>query len=73
MQTIRTLFKKARRSLALLYNLYLLRKSGLYDEIWYLNNNPDVAQAKINPSIHYLRNGGFEGRDPSPHFPVGGT
>ena len=39
-----------------------LMKAGIYPE------NPDVAQAKIRPSLHYLRYGGFEGRNPSSKF-----
>jgi len=50
------------------YDLNLIRMSGLFDEIWYLENNPDVARAKTNPILHYLRQGGFEGRDPGPDF-----
>lgn len=46
----------------------LLRTSGLFDVTWYLLNNPDVADAKMDPVKHYLRYGGFEGRDPSPRF-----
>jgi hypothetical protein len=49
-------------------NLNFLRASGLFDEFWYLSNNPDVAQAKVDPLRHYLQYGGFEGRDPSPDF-----
>lgn len=40
----------------------------MFDKDWYLRNNPDVAQAAVNPMIHYLRHGGFEGRDPGPSF-----
>ena len=46
----------------------LVRSSGLFDENWYLVNNPDVAQAKAYPLLHYLRHGGFESRDPGPQF-----
>ena len=48
--------------------LNLIRNSGLFIESWYLENNPDVAKAKIDPLLHYLRKGGFEGRDPGPQF-----
>lgn len=48
--------------------LKLLRDSGLFDEAWYLAQNPDVAQAGVEPALHYLRHGGFEGRDPGPNF-----
>lgn len=48
--------------------LKLIRDSGLFDEAWYLSQNPDVAQAKIDPALHYLQHGGFEGRDPGARF-----
>ena len=46
----------------------LISSSGLFDEDWYLENNPDVAAAKVDPIFHYWRHGGYEGRDPNPHF-----
>ena len=49
-------------------NSALLRSSGLFDEVWYLAQNPDVARTKVDPVLHYLRHGGFEGRNPGPHF-----
>jgi glycosyltransferase involved in cell wall biosynthesis len=49
-------------------DLALIRASSLFDEAWYLTKNPDVRQAKMDPVLHYLLFGGFEGRDPSPLF-----
>ena len=49
-------------------DMALIRTSGLFDENWYLSNNPDVVAAKIDPVRHYLLFGGFEGRDPGPQF-----
>jgi GT2 family glycosyltransferase len=49
-------------------DLALIRASGLFDENWYLANNPDVAQAKMDPLLHYLHIGGIAGRDPGPQF-----
>jgi capsular polysaccharide biosynthesis protein len=46
----------------------LIRSSGFFDDESYLANNPDVAQAGIDPLFHYLHYGGFEGRDLPPHF-----
>ena len=48
--------------------LALIRKSELFDASRYLEHNPDVAQAGVDPVRHYLLYGGFEGRDPSPNF-----
>ncbi len=49
-------------------DMALIRTSGLFDENWYLSNNPDVVAAKVDPLRHYLPFGGFEGRDPGPQF-----
>ncbi|MBL0268171.1 MAG: hypothetical protein IPP99_05810 [Chitinophagaceae bacterium] len=62
------LSKKLIKYPQLLHGFLLLRMSDLFDKNWYLANNPDVAQAKVNPWLHYLRYGGFEGRDPGPNF-----
>jgi len=35
---------------------------------WYLSQNPDVAEAGMNPLEHYIRHGAWEGRDPHPLF-----
>ena len=48
--------------------LKAIRESGFFDKAWYLSNNPDVAEANIDPLQHYLLSGGIEGRDPSPNF-----
>jgi hypothetical protein len=46
----------------------LIAASGLFDSSRYLQQNPDVARAGVNPLKHYLRRGGLEGRDPHPLF-----
>lgn len=63
-----SLFRRMRRYYRLRKNLELIRDSHLFDANWYLAQNPDVAQVGIDPARHYLLFGGFEGRDPSPHF-----
>ena len=40
----------------------------LFDSEWYLQQNPDVAAAGINPLQHYMAYGWKEGRDPNPMF-----
>jgi glycosyltransferase involved in cell wall biosynthesis len=60
--------KNIARSRKIKNDAALVNSSGLFDKEWYLANNPDVAQAKIEPLFHYLRHGGFEGRDPGPGF-----
>lgn len=49
-------------------NYRLIAESELFDRNWYVENNPDVAAAGIDPVRHYLLHGGFEGRAPSPDF-----
>lgn len=63
-----TLLGKFKQYKVELHHLFIIRSSGLFDKSWYLAQNPDVAQAKVNPLLHYLRYGGIEGRDPSPNF-----
>ena len=46
----------------------LLKKSGLFDEAWYLSQYSDVKEAGIDPVRHYLRYGSAEGRNPSREF-----
>lgn len=48
--------------------LEYIRTSKLFNPEWYLRENRDVANAKMDPALHYLCHGGFEGRDPSPEF-----
>ncbi|WP_447529187.1 hypothetical protein [Vreelandella sp. TE19] len=52
-----------------------LEASQWFDGQWYLNQYPDIAsetQYGQKPALHYLKFGGFEGRDPSPHFDSAG-
>ena len=48
------------------YNL--IKKSNLFDNEYYLANNEDVKNAKMNPIKHYLKFGWKEGRNPSAEF-----
>ena len=43
-----------------------LRRSGLLDADWYLARNQDVAEAGIDPAVHFLLHGAEEGRQPRP-------
>lgn len=49
-------------------HLAIIANSSLFDVEWYLKTYPDVALANIPPDEHFLRFGGAEGRNPSPHF-----
>ena len=40
----------------------------LFDSLWYLRQNPDVRQARVDPLAHYLQFGAAEGRAPHPLF-----
>lgn len=52
-------------------DLNVIHASGLFDSTWYLANNPDVAEARVDPIHHYLLYGGFERRNPGPNFSSG--
>lgn len=45
-----------------------IRKSGYFDEAFYLAANPDVATAGADPVLHYLEHGATEKRAPSAKF-----
>jgi hypothetical protein len=42
--------------------------SSYFDGRWYLANNPDVAEAGVDPALHYATRGWREGRNPGPAF-----
>jgi hypothetical protein len=45
-----------------------VRKSLFFNSAYYLETNPDVRAAGMDPAFHYLVHGGREGRDPGPFF-----
>jgi len=45
-----------------------IKKSGLFDEKYYLETYEDVRKADIDPIKHYIKNGWKEGRNPSERF-----
>ncbi|MEA2937265.1 MAG: hypothetical protein QOC56_769 [Alphaproteobacteria bacterium] len=47
---------------------FRLKPHPLFDGNWYLDKNPDVASAGMNPLEHYLRYGSDEGRAPNRLF-----
>jgi len=66
-----TAFKQMQKS-KLMYeryrNILYIKQSGLFDSQWYLKTYHDVKKAKLNPLIHYLDFGAYEGRNPSTRF-----
>jgi hypothetical protein len=46
----------------------MLASSGLFDEAWYLQHYPEVAQSQMAPVEHFLRLGAMERKDPGPEF-----
>jgi hypothetical protein len=46
----------------------LRRSNPLFDAEYYLERNPDVRAAGIDPLTHYVKHGAAEGRDPSRFF-----
>jgi len=49
-----------------------IERSGVFDQDWYLDQNPDVKTKGIDPIVHYLREGALEGRDPCRNFSTSG-
>jgi predicted O-methyltransferase YrrM len=48
--------------------LKIIQTSQYFDEMFYLDRNPQIKNSAWNPAFHYLLQGGFEGRDPGPNF-----
>jgi|GEM_PF-878143 hypothetical protein len=46
----------------------LIRRSGLFDRVWYLEQNADVREHAIDPIRHYVFYGAKEGRTPNPEL-----
>jgi len=46
----------------------IIRDADLFDDEFYLRTYPDVAQAEVDPLLHYLEHGASEGRWPNPSF-----
>lgn len=46
----------------------LVKKSKLFDPVYYLKSYPDVRLADLDPLKHYLNVGWKEGRNPSSTF-----
>ena len=50
------------------YELNLVKRSGLFDSVWYEARYPDIEHSKMNSLKHFLLFGGQEGRSPGPDF-----
>jgi len=46
----------------------IIDRSGIFDRDYYLTRYPDIAEAGVDPLIHYLDVGWREQRDPNPLF-----
>ena len=60
--------RRLKEGIRLLRDMRLVAAAKIFDSDWYLHQNPDVANAGVNPLRHYLRRGAIEGRDPNPLF-----
>lgn len=58
----------SRKRRRLVQDYHKIAASPLFDGDWYLQKNPDVAAAKVDAALHYLRHGGRERRAPGPYF-----
>lgn len=51
-----------------IYHYFLIKRSGLFDEAYYLITYPDVRAADMDPLMHFIKYGWKEGRNPSKDF-----
>ncbi len=47
---------------------WIIKKSGLFDSAYYLLQNPDIREAKVDPLDHFINHGWKEARNPSTKF-----
>lgn len=47
---------------------HIITRHNLFDRQWYLDQNPDVAAAGMDPIAHYIEFGAREGRNPNRAF-----
>lgn len=59
------------RRLNMRRQLEVLNRTRIFDPEWYLKKYPDVANASIDPAIHFIRYGLNEGRIPCALFDIG--
>jgi len=60
--------KKIYNLLKLLKHKNIIKKSGMFDEKFYILTYPDVRKHGIDPVVHYLKAGWKEGRKPNKNF-----
>lgn len=60
--------KAISRSIGILLDGRTVRRSALFDRVWYLRENPELAREGGSPSLHYLAAGAPSGKDPGPGF-----
>lgn len=68
MKPVYKYFKKFLRFLKLTSDYLIIKKSGLFDERYYLLENSDVRKNDVNPLFHFVRYGAKEFRNPSEKF-----
>ncbi len=59
---------QALRKVRLWRHARVIRRSGLFDQGYYLQHYPDVAAANLDSVVHYVTYGAAEGRNPHPLF-----
>ncbi|HNS36614.1 MAG TPA: glycoside hydrolase family 99-like domain-containing protein [Anaerolineaceae bacterium] len=52
----------------LLVDYLVIKRSGLFDSGYYLQEYGDIRRADVDPLLHFVRCGWKEGRNPSKHF-----
>ncbi len=61
---VRAIFSKLRY----FRSYFIIKHSDLFDEAYYLSNNPDIIESEISAIKHFILFGGIEGRNPSENF-----
>lgn len=62
------MLNQIRGMIRIIKEYFIIKKSNLFDEQFYLQNYPDVRRADVDPLSHYIKYGWREGRNPSAKF-----
>lgn len=51
-------------------DIQTIKRSNLFDPVFYLKNNLDVRNSRMDPLVHFCRYGHLENRDPNENFSI---
>lgn len=63
-----SLFNRIKRLFSFFPDARLIRNSGYFDPVWYIDNYPNMKSAILKPLSHYILKGAYQGYNPGQFF-----